>query len=147
MRTETVTLAGTEYEIRELPLQRNAEWRQLVAEKYQELAELLGETQREDLALSGNVIALLRRGGDLVFQSPETLVELVYAYAPELKTADDDVYESELMEAFAACLRLAFPFGRVTRLIGSLVMTGSVPATTMPISQNSDSPAMAGPNG
>lgn len=140
MRTETVTLAGSEYEIMELPLKRNAEWRQLVAQKYQEFADLLGETQQVEITETGNVINLLRRGGEIVFRSPETIVELVYAYAPDLQKAKGDVYESELMEAFAACLRLAFPFGRLTRLLSSLAESGSGPTVGKPTSQNSQQP-------
>lgn len=128
MRTETVKLAGKEYEIRELPLRRNAEWRQRVGETFQAFAGLVGETQQMELADTANVLELVRRGGEMVFHAPDTIVELTLAYSPDLQKAlAGDVYESELMEAFAACLRLAFPFGRVTRLLGSLMINGSVP--------------------
>ena len=133
MRTETVTLAGTEYTIAELPLRRNAEWRQQVNEAFQGMVGLLGETQKVDLSDTANVFGLLQRAGDMVIHAPDTIVDLTLAYAPDLRQAlDGDVYESELMEAFAACLRLAFPFGRVTRLLGSLAMNGSVPSAIEP---------------
>lgn len=149
MRTETIKLAGVEHVIRELPLRKNAEWRSQAAAAFAEVTALLDETQQLELSAAdaGNVFALLRRAGDVVFRSPDTVVNLVYAYAPELAGASDDIYESELMEAFAACLRLAFPFGKVTRLLGTLMATGSVPTPTLTTSVNSSHPATATPNG
>ena len=131
MRTETVTLAGTEYVIRELPMKRNAEWRQRASDEFASYADLLGAAQDVDLADAGSVGEILRKAGEMVFHAPETIIELVFDYAPELRDAGmGDVYESELMEAFAACLRLAFPFGRLTKLLTSLAQDGSVPELT-----------------
>ena len=128
MRTEIISLAGEEYTLTELPLKRNAAWRSQASEEFSAYADLLGEAQGIDLADTGSVGAILRKTSSMVFNAPEKIIALVFAYAPELSEVDQDaVYESELMEAFAACLRLAFPFGRLTTLLASLAQDGSVP--------------------
>ena len=62
MRTETITLAGNEYTLHELPLRQNAEWRKELDAALSEYSELLGRTTAINLADSANVIAVIRAG-------------------------------------------------------------------------------------
>lgn len=131
MRTETVTLAGREYVMAELPLRKNAAWRQLLGAELEQWGELLGQTNEVDLSNMGGVLPILRRAGDMVLQSPERIADLVFAYCAEMaadrETILDNAYESELVEAFSACVKLAFPFGKLTTLVTQFAATGSVP--------------------
>jgi hypothetical protein len=149
VRTQTVILSGREFVIRELPLKKNAEWRMSLSREFMAVAGVLSEAEqlevkREDAAA---VFGLLRRAGEMAVESPGVIIDLVFAYAPELRSVDrDEVYESELMDAFGACLRLAFPFGRALDLLRQLAIDGSETAGTA-TSQNSGQPAMATSSG
>jgi len=129
MRTERVELAGQEYVIEELPLRKNAEWRQLLNAELQEWADLMGNAQEVDATNLTGVLPILRHASDMVMQSPERIAEMVFAYSDAIGTQREHVldhaYESELVDAFMACVRLAFPFGRLTRLVTQLAATGS----------------------
>ena len=123
MRTESVTIAGREYAIEELPLRRNAEWRRRLEETIDEFADVLDA----DLAASvsaGDVIGVIRNAGRIILRSPDTIADLVFAYSPALAADRDKLleaaYESEIIDAFAACLRLAFPFGRALALASAI---------------------------
>jgi hypothetical protein len=129
MRTERITLAGQEHVIEELPLRKNAAWRQLLNAELHDWAELMGNAQQVDATNLTGVLPILRHASDMVLQSPERIAELVFAYSAEMAAQRehiiDNAYESELVDAFMACVRLAFPFGRLTRLVTQLAANGS----------------------
>lgn len=136
MRTEAVTLAGREYKMAELPLRKNAAWRQLLGAELEQWGQLLGQTNEVDLNNLSGVLPVLRRAGDMVLQSPERIADLVFAYCPDIaaerETILDNAYESELVEAFSACVKLAFPFGKLTSLVTQFAATGSAPRAGAP---------------
>lgn len=147
MRTEHVTLAGREYEMEELPLRKNAAWRQMLNAELQQWAELMGQTQTIELTNLADVLPVLRRGSDMVLQSPERIADLVFAYSAEIaqdrERILENAFESELVDAFSACVRLAFPFGRLTRLVTQLAANGSAEILGAPTSTNSAQPSTA----
>lgn len=140
MRTETITLGGQEYELQELPLRKNAEWRAQLEARLQEFTELMGRATTTELTDTGSVLPILREASQMVLHSPDTLAELLFAYAPELAQQReqilDSAYESELMEAFGSVLKLAFPFGRLARQMLALVESGSDAIPSAPTSTN-----------
>lgn len=141
MRTERVTLGGREYMMAELPLRKNAAWRQQLGAELEQWGNLLGQTNEVDLNNLSGVLPVLRRAGDMVLQSPERIAELVFAYCSDIaadrETILDNAYESELVEAFSACVKLAFPFGKLTSLVTQFAATGSVPKVGAPTSTSS----------
>jgi len=108
MRTERVELANREYVIEELPLRKNAAWRQLLNAELQDWAELMGNAQEVDVTNLNGVLPILRHASDMVMQSPERIAEMVFAYSDDIKAQRehvlDDAYESELVDAFVACV-------------------------------------------
>lgn len=151
MRTEKVVIGGQELEIRELPLRKNAEWRQKVSEVLTQATSLMAEADEFEMKAGnmGVIQAWLVRARDLIFESPDMIVGLVGDYAPELRplVQADVVYESELMDAFKACLKLAFPFGRMLDLLLMLVKSGSRQGQQQTTSKSSEPPAMTETNG
>lgn len=133
MRSETITLAGQDYTVAELPMRANAAWRGQVEQALNQAQGLLAEGMRLDLKpeQTRDILSLVRRAGDLLLKAPDLVTDLVFAYAPAL-AADktrilDEGYESELWEAFMACLRLAYPFGRALKLAELISANGSAP--------------------
>lgn len=116
-RTVTVTLAGTEYVVTELPSRRNAEWRRKVDEALGSLSGALGQ----NLEIS-NLQGTLDSVRALLLESGETILRLLYAYSEDI--ADDkerielEAFDSELTEALIEVLSLAYPFGSLLRLAG-----------------------------
>jgi len=130
MQTVTVTLGSVEYEVRELSARKNRKWR---AEVKAEIAKLSGILDGKDLELSAeNIKGLIDKASELVLETPDLIADLLFSYSPELRADQkrilDECYESELMNAFVAVLKLAFPFGE---LIGRLVGLGSNDGTTI----------------
>ena len=136
-RTVTVTLAGTEYVVTELPSRRNAEWRRLVDQALGSLSGALGQ----NLDIS-NLQWALDSVRALLLESGETILRLLYAYSEEIEDdkerIESEAYDSELTEALVAVLSLAYPFGSLLRLAG----IGSRGPRTSP-----SSPAPSGDSG
>lgn len=113
----TVSLAGQEYVVTELPSRRNAEWRRLVDEALQGLTGVLGES----LALN-NLQRALDAARALLLESGGTVIRLLCAYAEEIEAdrerIEAEAYDSELTEALVEVLSLAYPFGSLLRLAG-----------------------------
>ena len=79
----------------------------------------------------------------LLVTAPDLLIELFFAYAPDLAANQeailDTAYDSELIAAFTAVLGMAYPFGSLAKLATSLA-SGSTPKLSMPTSTNLPSP-------
>jgi hypothetical protein len=116
-RTVTVTLAGTEYVVTELPSRRNAEWRRQVDEALGGLSKTLG--QELDV---NNLQGALDSVRALLLESGEIILRLLYAYCADIEDDKErieaEAYDSELTEALIAVLSLAYPFGSLLRLAG-----------------------------
>jgi hypothetical protein len=131
MRTEQITLAGKEYEIAELPIRKNAAWRQQLEETLAPMAELMQESQTINFEANnaGSIFGIVRQAGEMLVKSPDTITDLVFAYAPDVEadadTIRDEAYDSEVMDAFTAILRLAFPFGRLLGTVRALGVNGA----------------------
>ncbi len=142
MRSETVTLAGQEYTVAELPMRKNAEWRKRLEETLAQAEGLLTESMAIELTRDQyrDAVNLVRRAGELLLRTPDLMAELVFSYAPALAADRERIlnegYESELWDAFLACLRLAYPFGKALRLIGQLSAIGSAPTPAPTTSTN-----------
>lgn len=115
MRTVEITLGGERYTIHELPVRLNAEWRKKLNAPLSELINLIQQAPGLELSNPAHVADLLRSVSGLFLESLETATDLLIAYSPALTAKSewvrDNAYESEIMEAFASVLTLAFPFG------------------------------------
>jgi hypothetical protein len=149
MRTIEITLGGKPYTITELPSRKNAGWRKSIDEEFGGMLSIAEGVQAADLTgvRMGDVTSLIRTVGSGLLGGVDAIKRLLIAYSPEL-TADaewieENAYDSEIQEAFARVLTLAYPFAVLVEKILSVVnrlprMTGSA---TNAIGTNSVSPS------
>ena len=121
MREVTLTLGGREYHVTELPTKRNEAWRKQVMAQLTDVADLIQTAPQTEMTAAG-IGQILRAVSGKVVGSVDIIVGLLFAYAPVLdadrERIEAECYDSELMDAFVAVLKLAFPFGQA---IGQLV--------------------------
>ena len=133
MRTITVVLGEKEYVLRELPVRKNREWRERLQKPFGELVEALQgarDTEIDNLRAVGGLVQQLSA---LLLGSVDIVIDLIFAYAPELaedgKYIEENGYDSQFLEAFASVLGLAYPFsmwmGPVRRAARELNAIGS----------------------
>jgi hypothetical protein len=124
MRTVTITLADTEYEVAELKSRQNRVWREKLEGHFQELADVLEDAPEMELSDSQSLAKLVRTVGGKLLKSVDLITELVISYDPRLEQSLDEAYDSEILDAFTSILGLAYPFGstiqRLAAQIGSL---------------------------
>ena len=140
MRSVTISLADASYTIHELKARPNAAWRQKMQAILTEITNLLHTAPGLDLTRE-SIAELLQAGQRLVLDSPDRVRDLLFAYAPELAAERErlelEAYDSEFMAAFTEVLTLAYPFGRLGK-----ILTGALSKATLP-----SSPAASGVSG
>lgn len=128
MKTVQITLGGKAYTVTELPLRKNAEWRQQLSWLVASVTDLVGASQI-DLHNTGDLIGVINQVRDVLMTAPEQVTELLFSYAPEVAAdrarIEAEVYESELLSAFVEVLKLAFPFGELLNLASGLTPKAS----------------------
>ena len=127
MKTETIIIGEKTYVVREAKRKANANWRKRFQAEFTDVAALLEGLPHTDLtaqALGGLLHQIIAKVGGSV----DTLAELVFAYSPELaadrETIEEEAYDSEIMAAFTAVMKLAYPFGSVIQTMNGLVALG-----------------------
>lgn len=133
-RTETVVLGGQEYQIPQLNMRANKEWRDTLGAPVMQLVNLIQDMT--DLELSAD--SLRRLVGifkDVLLASMDVLLDALFSYSPLLAADRDRIesecYDDEAMGALGVVVGLAYPLAMAVRsLIG-----GGLPVT--PISTNS----------
>ena len=133
MNTVQITLGGKAYTVTELPLRKNAEWRQRLEGLVAGVTDLVGASQI-DLHNMADLIAVVNQVRDVLLRAPEQVTELLFSYAPEVAAdrarIEAEVYESELLGAFVEVLKLAFPFGQLLSLANGLAPRARAPTST-----------------
>lgn len=128
MTAITVSLGGKEYEVRPLPIRAAREWREQLRPMLDEVLNSLGTVQRIDFQGMtqrmefGGVAALFEQLGPVLLRSPDTAAELAFRYSAVLEADRDFIEETatdeEMMTAFVSIVRLAYPLGALTTLLG-----------------------------
>lgn len=143
MKSETIIIGEKTYTIREAKRKANAKWRQRFQAEFVEIAALIEGLPKTDLtaeAIGGLLNQIVAKVGGSV----DTLAELVFSYAPELaddrEAIEEEAYDSEIMAAFTAVLKLAYPFGSVVEAVSGLAALGRTGKPTPP---NSSSASMS----
>lgn len=120
MRTATITLNEKKYEITELRHRKNREWRQKLEAHISDLASSLDAGLGSEITDLGSISQLVRAVIKYGVRSTDLLCELVAEYAPSLKDALEDSYDSEITAAFVEVLKLAYPFSGVVSALKNL---------------------------
>jgi hypothetical protein len=137
MKTAVVTIGEKSYTLREAKRKANAKWRQAFQAEFTDVANLIEGLPHTDLtpeALGGLLHQIIGKVGGSV----DLLAELVFDYSPELaadrEAIEEEAYDSEVMAAFTAVLKLAYPFGSVIQAVSGLVELGQKGKPTLPSS-------------
>lgn len=124
MKSIKVTLAGKPYTIKELPRKRNAAWRERFQSEFVEVATALSDAAGTDITSATNIAEMVRMLMGRINDAVERLLPLLAEYAPELaadiEKAQEDIFESEVIDAFLEVLALAYPFGRAVQTLRSI---------------------------
>ena len=119
--TATLILGGKNYEVRELPSRKNANWRKLVTEQMSMITDIIEATLGTDIQSPEGLGKVIESMGEQVVGSFDTMRLLIYAYSPAILADQerilDEGYDSEVIPAFMGVLKLAFPFGSVANKI------------------------------
>ena len=134
-RTVTVTLGATTYAVKELPRKLNRRWLQSLVEPLDGMREAVADIwQRDAEQMDGNEVwdRLSSAGKRLLgLISTDRMLEMMYDYSPELAEDreaiedDDELYDSEIVDAFVQVVTLATPFGNVVTQVRSLISSGA----------------------
>lgn len=128
MKSVEITLGGKQYTVAELPLRKNAAWRQKVGDLVGTVAGLVEATQI-DLNSTADLIGVVNQVRNVLVTAPDALTALLFDYSPVLaadrERIEGEVYESELLAAFVEVLKLAFPFGEILSWANGLAPTAS----------------------
>lgn len=139
-REKTVVLGGQEYQISQLPMRLNKEWRDSVGAPVLGLVQLVQDNA--DLELNAEslrkIVGIVK---DLLLGSMDLLLDALFRYSPLLaadrERIENESYDDEAITALGVCVSLAYPLDMaLTGLRG-----GGLPVT--PISTNSYSRNMA----
>lgn len=142
MRTETVQIGDKQYTIREKKRKANAKWRQAFQAQFTEVADLIEGLPTIDLTPTA-IGELLRQITTKVGGSVDKMAELVFNYSPELnkdrEVIEEEAYDSDIMAAFTAVLKLAYPFGSLVEMLSGLSSLGREASPTSPNSSSANS--------
>lgn len=121
MRSATITLGGVQYTINELPSRKAAAWRQLMQTKLAVIANLIESAPETDITSGVALAQLINAVGASLIRSTDTIIELLFEYAPilneKMRDGNIDFYDSELIAAFVEVVKLAYPFGHLANLL------------------------------
>jgi hypothetical protein len=124
-----VELGGREFTIRELPMKRSREWRERLGEPVREVIGRLQGAEELELANLSEVGTLVESVGGALLGSVDLVAEVTFEYSPELagerEWIEANAYDSEMMGAFVEVVKLAFPFGKISEMVGGLLEAAS----------------------
>jgi hypothetical protein len=138
-RTKTVELGGRAYEIAQLPMRANAEWRAQLAEPITQLLALLEGNADLEIGSVSDLAQIVRLGKRLLLGSMDLLLDALFAYSPELSAdrerIEAEAYDDEAIAALASVVALAYPLGLALTALSGLRGT---PTSTNSPSANGD---------
>jgi hypothetical protein len=143
-RVITVKLGDEEVQIEQLRTRATSEWRKQVAEPAEavvlQVAKVIDwrSVDTDDLAALRDLIGAVR---PLLFDFIDTVRGLVVAYAPSLRERIEDAYDDEVIAAFLAIVRVAFPLGEIQRAVSLITNLGSPTPPTTPSSPSANGAA------
>jgi len=132
-RSCLIALGSREYTVAELPRKHNRAWLHMISEPAKRLGEQIGNLGDLDIKewadlrdIGGQMISDL-----MALIDTDNMLDLLCQYAPEIGTEreqiedDDELYDSQIVQAFVGVLGIASPFGTITQLFQKLASGGS----------------------
>ena len=136
----TVTLGGRRYEIARKHIKEAAAWREKfknefglmigvfeIAQTYTAKNESIGQSM-EKMGL-GEAAGIAKNFTSLFLNSMDTVLAMVYSYAPSLEADKDyiesNAYDEDIVDIFIKILLMAYPAGKLTALISGAIARGT----------------------
>jgi hypothetical protein len=147
MSEVTITLGQKTYQIKQLPIRANREWRKRFDEPvnkllaaFQDIGKVSSTEFKDGKELVQRIgVLLLSRASEVagvLLDSMDIVLDGLFAYAPALDADRDHIEttatDDEAMRAFVEVLKLAYPFGRLMNLAGQLGQTGKETSLNSP---------------
>jgi hypothetical protein len=124
MRTLTLTLGSQEYTVPVAPVKRAAIWRRSLQAPLTEILGALTIDLGAGITTTMDLVNLANQLLPLLADVTERLMELLLAYSSELEAdrarIEETAIDDEVIEAFLIVVKVAFPLGRLTELLGSV---------------------------
>ena len=138
-RSVTIRLGDTDVQLCQLRTREASAWRKSLEGPAREVVGQVSKLlnwSNVDLADSAALNDLAGAALPLLTDSLDTVRGLVASYAPELRETLDAAYDDEVVAAFLAVLRFAYPLAQLTEAVRGLTSLGSM---TPPTGANSAS--------
>lgn len=121
MRTVAVQLGGQTYTIQPLPMKKARAWRQALEQPFGALVNVLENADTIELTNLGSIAGVVQAFAGTLVGSVDILLDLLFAYSPELASdrerIENEAYDEEALAALVEVLKLAYPFGQVLGLV------------------------------
>lgn len=126
-RSKEVTFGKRTYQVEQLPMRQNRDWREQLGRPVTEIIGLVQNYDQIEINNAADIAALIAIAKDLLLGSMDTLLDALFAYSPKLSAdrerIETEAYDDEAMKALGVVVSLAYPLDQaVTGLIGSPVM-------------------------
>lgn len=123
IRTIPMTFGDRTYEVPMAPIKRAKAWRKQLRQPLDELLGLIStDLLNVELSSLQDLVATVNKVLPVLLEATDTLLGLLYAYAPTLKAdrefIEEQGYDDQIVDAFLAVLKVAFPLGRLAALLG-----------------------------
>lgn len=124
-RVIIIQMGDQQIHLSQLPIRKNEAWRRRVFES--EFKSLFLQFQKlQDIGdKEGAAIEVIIDLATKIFQNgPDVLIDLLTGYCPELSREylENECYDQELIDAFVAVLRLAFPLENLLQIFNKMAI-------------------------
>jgi len=127
MKSAMVVLGGQGYEVKALPMKQSRDWRKRLEVPFGTLAGALEGAGSIELTNGLDIGRLVRTLSGTLIGSIDLLMELLFAYSPELaadrERIEEEAYDEEALIALTEVLKLAYPFGVVLGMVNGRMVS------------------------
>lgn len=134
-RKTQITLGSTTYTVQELHRKKNRRWLQSLTAPLADAQDTFSSLWGADTSqIDGQEVAerVFAVGKQILgMMSTDRMLEAMYEYSPALADAreaiedDEELYDSDVVDAFVKVLSLATPFGSVVTQVRGLISSGA----------------------
>jgi hypothetical protein len=120
--TISLTLGKTNYQISKLVSKRAREWRGKMRAPLDEILAIMGGMQEFEINSVQDLVILAREIQGTILSAPDTIIDLVFSYSPQLAAQrnqiEEETYDEQFFEAFIKLVKVAFPLDQLMRYLG-----------------------------
>lgn len=130
-KSVTVKLGGQSYKVEALPIRQSKLWRDKLSQPFAQITHALEGAGTIEINQFGDIAGLVRTLSGTLLGAIDTVLDLMFSYSPALaadrERIEENAYDEEALDAFAAILGLAYPFGRLLAVVSGRRETQTLP--------------------